>query len=208
MKNKILIIIQGPLGYENVLNHYFKDFTILYSTWKGQEYNDKYSDNVNILYNKLPKNGGNRNIKYQQKSTFLGIKKGIEMGFEYCVKWRSDMLPTNFDVLIKDLDLDKINLLFEVKYIHYYSKLIRRKTKYYCDYVQIGKTRDLYNIWDFDKYKCKFPEELITNNINKNFNEDSIELIGKNLDYRNDIYWLKRNIYLSSYKNYEQYRIE
>lgn len=208
MKDKILIIIQGPLGYEQIINPYFKDFNILYSTWKGQEYKGKNLKNINVIYNDLPKEGGNRNLIFQQNSTLLGIKKGIEMGFEYCIKWRSDMIPTNIDLLIKDIDFNKLNILFRVNYINYYFQFIRKKTNYYCDYIQMGNIKDLYTIWDFDNYNCAFPEEIISKNINKIFNKSSIEFIGRKLDYKNDIYWLKRNLYLSSYKNYEQYSVK
>jgi hypothetical protein len=66
----------------------------------------------------------------------------------------------------------------------------------------------LLNLWDFSlDENYKFPEEAVTKSYFKNFEKlKNNHSIYKDLNQDNDIYWIKNNLYLSSYKNLTCYR--
>ena len=79
--------------------------------------------------------------------------------------------------------------------------------KYFVDYFIEGPIDEIYNIWDIKKLYDDYSEKITTENIfslgytNFNFMLDS-------LSDENEIYWIKYNLNLSTYKQHSVYTTE
>lgn len=97
---KTACIIQGNIrnGFEVVLKEIQKHFdVVIVSTWEDEVDNMPNGDFIKI-FNQKPKVTGYSHRNYQRYSTARGIEKAKELGCEYVMKWRTDMLPTKLDV--------------------------------------------------------------------------------------------------------------
>lgn len=189
---KKCIIIQGPTQWLNEIKKSYEDCTwdLIFSTW--EEDKDKYYKNEKVVINKKPKDNGIGNLFYQQTTTLNGLKYAEKQGYEYAIKIRSDMTPTNQK---KFVSLFHKNIHFF--YWHHYDG------GYIVDYFMGGKIKEMIKIWEIDKTeKYKYAEQAITKSFKKNnFENENYEFIGKSIDENNDILWLKNNLYLSTYAN-------
>lgn len=107
---KTACVIQGNLrdGFELVLHEMQKHFDIvIISTWEEESKKIPDGDFITVL-SKKPEIAGYSNRNYQRYSTAKGIAKAKELGCDYVLKWRTDMLPTklNIDQLIKWANVD------------------------------------------------------------------------------------------------------
>jgi hypothetical protein len=97
---KAACILQGDIrdNFIIVLKEMQRHFdVIILSTWKGEE--DKIPDgDFIVLLNEVTKLEGFSHRNYQRYSTAQGIEKAKEMGCEYVLKWRTDMLPTRLNI--------------------------------------------------------------------------------------------------------------
>ena len=189
----LVVLIQGPSSYVEEQKKAWDSFDIIWSTWKGEE--NKYNKNDTVVYNQIPNNFGVQNITLQQKSTIEGIKKAKELNFKRVLKWRSDLIPNNPKKLIDLFDKNSVNFL-----------AWHNSGGYFIDYFMESDIDKMYKIWDFNNINGPFPERIITDNIFEkgilNFN-----FILDKLNSDNEIYWIKRNILLSNYKNNLVYTI-
>jgi hypothetical protein len=178
------VIIQGPSVNVQEQKKSWQNYDIIWSTWDGEQ--NKYDSEDIVLFNEIPKFSGIQNIVLQQKSTIEGIKKAKYLNYKRVLKWRSDLLPTNPNKLVATFKKDSVNFL-----------AWHNTGRYFIDYFMEGDIDDIYKIWDFDKIVDKFPEKIIT----ENFFEKKISkfnFILEDLNSDNEIFWVKRNIFLSS----------
>ena len=115
--NKICLIIQGASDYVNILKEKYKnmDIQIIFSTWEGEE--SKYNENDIVIFNKMPIERGIQNVMLQQLSTYNGLLKAKEMGFETAIKIRSDAYFTDLSSFLKNnINNNKLNFLYFLDY--------------------------------------------------------------------------------------------
>lgn len=97
---KTACVIQGDIreNFEIVLFEMQKHFDIIIiSTWNDEK--DKIPDgDFNIILNDKPHSTGYSHRNYQRFSTARGVAKAKELGADYVLKWRTDMLPTKLDI--------------------------------------------------------------------------------------------------------------
>jgi len=190
--DNVSIIIQGPSTHVHSVKTSWLGFNTIWSTWVG--YEQHYTSEDLVIINTPPEVVGVSNVGYQQKSTLNGIIEANKLGYEYVLKWRDDMVPTNAVKLFELFDFNKINILFWHDHLG----------GYYVDYMMFGNIQDMLKIWDFKIDSITFPERLITEQIDSL--NPHVNLIGFNLTEDNDIIWLKNNHKLSDYKNHINFK--
>ena len=143
----ICLVIQGPSSHVNVIKEKYKDdIPLIFSTWRGNE--DKYDNKDVVIFNDLPPEPGIKNVMLQQKSTYNGLLKAKELGYEYAIKIRSDSYFTNINNFIKsDIDWNKLNFLYFLDYLR-----DGKQYQYFCDYLQISTTDQLLKMWNFNQW--------------------------------------------------------
>ena len=125
------------------------------------------------------------------------------MNLKYSIKIRSDCYFTNIDAIINNIDLNKINFLYFCNYLRNNISY-----QYFVDYAQFGKTEDLLNIWDFNSEVTDlYAEYHLSKHIFKNIDISNIVFIGNTLSKENDIYWRKKNLFISNYNNDKNYKL-
>jgi hypothetical protein len=209
--NKICLIIQGLSDNVNIIKEKYKNMNIqiIFSTWEGEE--SKYDKNDIVIFNKMPQERGVQNVMLQQLSTYNGLLKAKELGFETAIKIRSDAYFTDLSSFLKkNINYNKLNFLYFLDYnriggpdksSNYY--------KYFCDYIQISSVDNLLKMWDFKYEKCSYSEQLITNHVFNTFKSDDIAFIGNYLTKKCDIYWISRKMCLSTAdRNYYKIKIQ
>tara|TARA_B110000967_G_scaffold24288_1_gene22377 strand:+ start:5310 stop:5939 length:630 start_codon:yes stop_codon:yes gene_type:complete len=198
--NKTCLIIQGASDYVNILKEKYKnmDIQIIFSTWEGEE--SKYNENDIVIFNKMPIERGIQNVILQQLSTYNGLLKAKEMGFENAIKIRSDAYFTDLSYfLTNEIDYNKLNFLFFLDY-HRINGPDKNSNyyKYFCDYIQLSNVNNLLKMWNFKYEKSSYSEQLISNHIFNTFKRDDIAFIGNYLTKNCDIYWISRKTCLST----------
>lgn len=97
---KTACVIQGNIrnGFELILKEMQKHFSVvIVSTWEDEQ--NKIADGDFIkLFNLKPKVPGYSHRNYQRYSTARGLDKAKELGCDYVLKWRTDMLPTKLNL--------------------------------------------------------------------------------------------------------------
>lgn len=202
--NDFVIIVQGSSSYVKILREALFGFNIIYSTWLGEESNFLETDIV--IFNRLPDFHGPANLNLQKTTTISGLKKAKEMGYKRALKIRSDIVPTNINKLINYLDNDAINFL--CWHLH---EVYPGCPGYLVDYLMSGDIDHLLKLWDIqDMSWCSVPEIFLTYQyITKLIDTVRIEYFLPFLNETNDLYWIKNNLNLSSYKEndiYDKYR--
>jgi len=194
--DKICLIIQGPSDHVNILKETYKNVNIqiIFSTWEGAE--SKYNENDIVIFNKIPHERGIQNVMLQQLSTYNGVLKAKELGFENAIKIRSDAYFNDLSLFLKnEIDYNKLNFLF---WLDYYRTDDSIHYKYFCDYIQISSVDNLLKMWDFKYEKCSYSEQLTTKHIFNTFKKEEISFIGNYLIKDCDIYWISRKFYLTN----------
>lgn len=198
--DKICLIIQGPSVNVNIMKEKYKDINIqiIFSTWEGEE--SKYNENDIVIFNKTPIEKGIQNVMLQQLSTYNGLLKAKEMGFENAIKIRSDAYFNDLSCFLKnDIDFNKVNFLYFLDYHRIYGPDKKNNNyKYFCDYIQIGSVDNLLKMWDFKYSQCYYAEQLISKHIFNTFKKEDIAFIGNYVTKDCDIFWISRKLYLST----------
>lgn len=97
---KTACIIQGNIreGFELVLHEMKKHFdVVIVSTWEDEVTCIPSGDHI-VLFNEKPLVTGFSHRNYQRYSTARGLDKARELGCDYVLKWRTDMLPTKLNI--------------------------------------------------------------------------------------------------------------
>lgn len=187
LQNKLAIIIQGPANNIEELKLAWNGYTIIWSTWVGNE--DKFNNDDIVIFSELPQEVGVQNIALQKKSTLEGINKSKELGFERVLKWRSDLIPNNTDELVK---------LFKENHLNFLAW--HSDGKYFVDYFIEGPIDEMAIAWDIPTIYGSFSERISTDNI-LNKNKIKFNFILNELSDNNEIFWVKYNVFLSKYNN-------
>jgi len=181
------VVIQGPTtNYDELKEKWGPN--IVWSTWKGSE--SYYLDQDNVIYSKPPIENGTCNVNLQKISTLNGLKKAKQLGYTRAVKTRSDLYPTDYYKLVS-LFKEGLNVTF----FH------NHKEGYYVDYIFEGDIDLLIQCFSFNDINPSYAEQTITKQINKIYPKKDICYYGKFLNKSNDLFWIKNNIYLSTYSN-------
>ena len=185
------VVIQGPTtNYDELKEKWGPN--IVWSTWKGSE--SYYLDQDNVIYSKPPIENGTHNVNLQKISTLNGLKKAKQLGYTRAVKTRSDLYPTDYYKLVS-LFKEGLNVTF----FHNY------KDGYYVDYIFEGDIDLLIQCFSFTNITPSYPEQIITKQINKVYSKKDIHYYGKFLNKSNDLFWIKNNLYLSSYITFPKF---
>jgi hypothetical protein len=193
MNSDTIILIQGASSNVREQKYMWKSHKVLFSTWKGSEHNYDSSDCV--IFNDPPLDPGPINFWFQQVSTINGLKKAQEMGYKHCLKIRSDMIPTNPTALVDSLDKEKLNFLCWDGH-----EVYPKCDGYLIDFLMSGPIETMIELWNINTAFCVVPEIMLTWNYIKNCKCFPKTYFLDKLDENNDLYWIKRNIFLSSYK--------
>jgi hypothetical protein len=206
MIKDFVIIIQGPGTYSKILRERLKEYPIIFSTWIGEE---SYFESEDIvIFNQIPEFAGPANLNYQKISTLSGLKLAKENGYKMALKLRSDVIPNNIDKLIESFDRDSLNFL-----CWHCHEVYPECPGYLVDHLMAGEIDNLIKLWDIEDMSwCNVPEIHITQQyITKLIDKVKIQYFLDALNDDNELYWIKRKINLSSYKenrihdNYRKY---
>jgi hypothetical protein len=101
MANRNVCIIQGDIRtkyIDTIIQEMQKHFDkVIVSTWQGEE-SKLPKGNYEVILNCPPSNKGFSHRNYQRLSTSSGLRLTKELNAEFVLKWRTDCLPTNFDL--------------------------------------------------------------------------------------------------------------
>ena len=118
----VAVVIQGNVrARTNEILSFFKgtkcDF-IIYSSWNDEDLSELNLSGIHLLSCSRPQNPGYSNRNLQRYGVYKGILMAEQLGANFVLKWRSDMLPTNidFEFLIKK-SLDKVPIGFDSRYV-------------------------------------------------------------------------------------------
>ena len=98
MGYKGCVVVQGKTNLEALpkIRKCFDGYQIIYSCWVDDDSSGYLPTDI-IVWNEKPKDFGPGNFYLQRKSTIEGMRKGLELGWERALKWRSDMWCTDSD---------------------------------------------------------------------------------------------------------------
>ena len=199
--DNIAIVIQGPSknvieqkkAWEGYLEH------CIFSTWVGEESN--YSEEDCVVYSDPPEESGPMNFNYQMKSTSRGLEFAKSRGYTRALKVRSDLVPTNYKNFLNIIDNQDLNFL-----CWHYHEVYPGFSGYLVDYLMSGRVDTLIDLWKVDHVFNTAPEILLTLNYITMCSESKIQFFLDRLSaIENDLWWIKPNINLSSYKKNEIY---
>ena len=94
MDYKGCVVVQGKTNLEVLpkIRKCFEGYQIIYSCWVGDD-DSEYLPTDIVIWNEKPEDFGPGNFYLQRKSTIEGMKKGLELGWNRALKWRS-WIPT------------------------------------------------------------------------------------------------------------------
>ena len=157
VKNKITIIIQGPIIRRNdftlnSINLYLKNCNsnIILSTWENELLNVEIKNlrkiGVNVLINKLPKIRGPSNLNCQILSTLNAIKNAKSNKNKFIIKTRTD-----FRIYLKKFDIKILKLFNDYKKKNKFLKIgstnftLKNRLYSLSEILMFGETNNLYN---------------------------------------------------------------
>jgi|GEM_PF-1714860 len=197
--NNLAIVVQGPSANVDKIKEAYGEYNLIISTWEGSE--TLYDANDNVIFNKIPEDRGFMNFNLQILSTLKGIEEASNRGYKYVLKIRSDIIPTNFTRFISNLDKNKLNMFSWKNHVCYTTC-----PGYLTDHLMLGTVEDMYTLWDIkDTTWIEVPEIQLTQQyITKLQGKRDIRFFINDLGIENDFYWIKRNIYLSWFREMSQ----
>jgi hypothetical protein len=192
---KIAVVVTGlplddPYGPERA----FAGLPIIYSTWPDVSLETRHP----IIRCTPPNVVGAGSLGYQVTSTVAGVRFAKFLGYEYVLRWRFDLVPSNTTKLLQSFKVDQFNVPFLCNY-----------GDYYVDYCMMGTVDDMLAVWDITDeqiVKAPFPERILTDRI-RTLNKRT-HFFGESLSLYNDILWDRphRSIRLSSYKTHPHFQ--
>lgn len=171
--HKVSIVMQGPIIEKKVftletLKLYRKRYPnikLILSTWDNYDKSliSKFTEiGVEVILNNMPDYFGISNVNLQIKSTKAGVFRAKELGFEYCLKTRTDQRIYKHDFI-----LFFISILSSFKLDHKYLKkrlitMSMNTFKYrlygITDMLMFGNIDDMILYWDVKFDNRKFNE--------------------------------------------------
>lgn len=203
------IIVQGSMLYYKAMKKALKNYDcVVWSGWK--EDLPTLRDENHVVINEKPKDFGNANINLQLLSTLNGIKYARSKNAKYVVKLRSDLVPTKIENFLQCLSLEGANFLT----VHQ-----NNYKPYLLDYVFAGDIDDMEQALEDclknktllpNFYQTQFPEAYITSSFIKTLKPNKLSKMKfflSDINVENDLYWIKKNLYISDYKNMKCYEL-
>lgn len=192
------IVVQGKThpDFLPLIKEKWNGYLLIFSTWKGDE--SHYTDDDIVLFSEMPDTAGTSNLNLQKITTWNGLALARRMGWEYALKWRSDMYPTNADLLWSTFSNDGLNFLVWTDW----------NGGYVTDYFMYGSCDDITTLFDIEPTHSGFPEQHITKRLKESGLAENAKCMGNQLSEENDICWMKNGIMLSSYKGNGVYKYE
>lgn len=192
--NKLAIIIQGASTNVNEQKEKWAcvKHDIIFSTWLGFE--SHYDNADNVIFSEIPESSP-MNFFHQVISTYKGLLKAKELGYEYVLKLRSDLIPTNCSKFLELIDNKDFNFLAWQRH-----QVYPNCQGYLVDYLMSGYIDDMLKLWNINECLTIVPEVNLTNNFINNlesFSTTKIKYFLDNLSNTNNLFWVKRNFYLS-----------
>lgn len=197
LDNKICILVQGPLNYyKNIIKSYepYKNNVIISTNDNSlKALFTLYSNDFKIVKTNLAEYPGRCNINNQVKTTFEGVKKAQEIGFDYIFKIRSDVFIDDIDYLIELLDKKSI----------YFPAYHNYDGGYLCDFMMFAPTKFMLNFWNLPLTDEDIPPETILTRKYLEINKaDTLEYIFPLLyAYKINAYWAKYDKFFNYYQN-------
>lgn len=196
MSEDIAIVIQGPINemeYDFIKDAWGSNHLII-STWDGNTTKFKFGDT--ILYNKMPVWRGVQNLNLQKISTQAGLMKAQSMGYNYALKIRNDMYPTNSQALLNCMNWDKLNLF----------AWHNHRDGYITDYIIGGYINDINHLYNVD-IDGAYPEYLLTEKLFTSGVSNKTNYFLNSITKDNDVYWNHHGQFkrLSDYHNIGAY---
>lgn len=189
------LVVQGPTHCENVLNIKKSwNIPIIFSTWIDAN-KSCYSTNDVVIYNEYPKNYGRKNLNLQLVSSLNGFLKAKQMGFDRVIKWRQDMNPSNSDKLLN---------LFDTSFINFYA-FMKHEHGYVTDYFMEGSVDEMIELFNITNVNVPYPEYAFTQRLFELNLDKKINFICKDLTEENDIFWISKNLWLSTNKKINRF---
>tara|TARA_R100001509_G_scaffold157451_1_gene121554 strand:+ start:518 stop:1090 length:573 start_codon:yes stop_codon:yes gene_type:complete len=143
---KKLLVIQGHGKHLAKLEQTYGD-DVIFSTWEGTK-----SKFPNTVVSKEPLEKGKGNSNLQLLSTYAGALKAEEIGAEFVLKIRSDLLIPDYKKLIECLDVNTL----------YFFSRHNWQGGYPVDYIFGGPIKYIKHICsDLDANLDQFPEKRI-----------------------------------------------
>ncbi len=189
------LIVQGPTIGDNVIDikKYWNGFPIIFSTWKHRVDKGCYSDTDIVIYNEYPSRQGTNNLNLQLVSSLNGMLKAKEMGYKRVIKWRQDFYPSDYKKLIN---------LFKKDCINFYS-YVSHENGYVTDYFMEGDIDDMIKLFQIEDVNVPYPEFAFTKQLFDLGLDKKSNFICRELDDENDIFWKKKNLWLSRNNKYK-----
>ena len=158
LKNTTAIILQGPVEYaQEIVNCYshIKHKVIVSTNLIDKDQKEILEDNGFFVKKApTPTNEGRYNFNNQVATTYNGMVAAKEMGFEYALKLRSDIM---IDSVVGFIDkLDRSSVYFPA--IHNYAG-----NTYFCDWILFGTVDFMLNLWNIpESTSVEGPEIQLT----------------------------------------------
>ena len=199
-----VIIVQGLSSNVENIKKSLSGYDIIFSTWIGEE--TKYVESDIVIFNEIPEYKGPANLNLQKISTMSGLIKAKQLGYKRALKLRSDIIPTNINNFYDLINNNSLNFL-----CWHCHEVYPNCSGYLIDYLMSGNIDDLIKLWDInDMTWCSVPEIHITQQYIINLMSSvKINYFLDNLNFDNDLIWLKNGIRLSSYQAnniYDKYK--
>lgn len=194
--SKIAIVVQGASTNVEEQKTAWRMVSgdLIFSTWVGEE--SKYTEMDKVVYSEPPAEPGPANFNYQMKSTVEGLKKAKELGYTHALKIRGDLIPTAAEDFLNLFKL-KNSIYFLCWHAH---RAYPNCPGYLVDYLTFGTVDDLLNLWSIDNVFYTVPEILLTQSFIDKFEPSKLEYFLDELNPDNNLYWIKRNVYLDTCK--------
>lgn len=197
---KLGIVIQGGSTNVKEQKECWSEFKndIIFSTWVGSE--SQYDLEDNVIYNEYPNDFGSANFNLQIISTINGLLKLKELGYTHALKIRSDLIPTNTKSFLTLIENNEFNFLCWHEHIVY-----ENCPGYLVDYFMSGPIDKMIELWTIDNLFCTVPEVILTWNYISKVSDVNINYVLDSLNDKNNLYWIKNNLYLSTIQANEIY---
>lgn len=146
------IIIQGHSKFHKEIKSCFSsEDDIIFSTWENEQ-----SQFSNTIKSKIPNISGRQNSNLQFYSTYTGACFAEQLGWEECLKIRSDIIIPQYKRLLELLDLSVLN--FFAWHNH--------DGGYPVDYIIGGPITKMKNLFfDIESDLNEFPEKRLLNRL-------------------------------------------
>ena len=200
-KTNTVIVVQGKTFCDTVQN--LKDswypFPLIFSTWEGSE--NCYTDDDIVLFNAPPNHSGTHNFNMQLVSSLSGFQKAKELGFNRVVKWRSDFVIQEPQLLLNTFKPECLNLYAW----HKHTKDVT--DGYITDFFMEGDVDDLIQLFEIRDIHPPYPEFAFTRRLFEIGLNNKVNFICKELCKDGaDVYWTKHGYWLSDNVSQPQYK--